>query len=152
MSRNTSLPTRSQVFYTLQSQKERWMRQMKPPVCQFKLLQFDNDLTLLHDYSSFIQSLLRWEGAVVMPCGFKAHRMWWEGLVEWKRFGVVWIRLYDAPQKNSHFHFHVTFALLCMASLVLFYLKFKCGVIAGASWDSSGYGLLQFDATYYNRI
>lgn len=56
------------------------------------------------------------------------------------------------PQKNSHFYFHVTFALLCMASLALFYLQFKYGVIAGDAQDSSVYGLHQFDATYCNRV
>lgn len=59
------------------------------------------------------------------------------------------------PQYNSQFsslgffsHFHVTFALLCLASLALFYLSFKYGVIAAQ--DSSVCGLLQFDATYCN--
>lgn len=54
--------------------------------------------------------------------------------------------------KNSHYYFHVTFALLCMASLALFYLQFKYEVIAVDARDSSVHDLLQFDATYYNGI
>ena len=38
------------------------MAQMKAPVCRFKVARLDNDLTLLHDYSSFIQPLPWWEG------------------------------------------------------------------------------------------
>lgn len=43
--------------------------QMKPPVCWFKLPHLDNDLTLLHDYSSFIQPLPRWEGSAGLWIG-----------------------------------------------------------------------------------
>lgn len=41
------------------------MAQMKPPACQFKPPRVDNDLTLPHDYSSFIQRSLRWEDTVL---------------------------------------------------------------------------------------
>ena len=63
MSRNTSLPNQeSGVLHTSKSKGSVNAAQMKAPARRFKVACLDNDLTLLHDYSSFIQPLLWWEG------------------------------------------------------------------------------------------
>lgn len=53
----------SGVLHTSKSKGVVNAAQMKPPVRRFKLPHLDNDLTLLHHYSSFIELRLRWEGS-----------------------------------------------------------------------------------------
>lgn len=101
MSSNTSLPTRSQVRRTLQSQREPWMRHKWRLRCADSKLRVSIMTSLSYTITHHSFSHCR-GGRVVLPCGFEARRRWWGGgqaaVREWKWFfGVVWIRLYDAP-------------------------------------------------------
>ena len=96
--------------------------QMKPPACRFKPPRVDNDLTLLRDYSSFIQPLLRWEDSPGWWSRGSLKAMERQGDcvnerdLEW--FGGDFTM---PPQKNSLI-LHVKFTSLLLASLARFYL------------------------------
>lgn len=131
MSRNSGLPTESQVCRTLQSQKESWMQhKWWLQSADLKLPLLYNDLTLLHithhSFSHCRGGKVR-RSLVVQRFAKGDARVW--ALHEWKRFGVAW-RLFDAPLRIIVSLISMKFFSLCLASLAPFYLWFKCNVIA----------------------
>lgn len=87
MSSNTSLPTRSQVRRTLQSQRELWMRHKWRLRCADSKLRVSIMTSLSYTITHHSFSHCR-GGRVVLPCGFEARRRWWGGAR-----GCAWMKV-----------------------------------------------------------